>query len=668
MMEFGQPLALWTGVAIALPIIAHLAYQRIAHKVSFSSLRFLRSSSIPRTGRRKPSDWLLLILRILLFVLLALLLADPYWQEPDLENPLSSGSSQSIFVIDCSPSMSGWGAWDEMIEKVGVRLQNSADETFGLLATQKGALTEWTVGTKKEELLKAIEELTPQSSALGIQNLIDRSADLFSPQAGLKKVVCVSDFQKSSWQDMAGSFGEAGITIELLPVGHGEAPWSTRSFNRSIVDARVAPLGTEKVRVWTALRNWEDQRSDINVSIFAGGAVRQTIETSLPPLGSQQVQFILPAQDFAQASVSIDQADAYALDDNQSLWVLPPLPRSFGFWKNPSPKDSDSLEQQFLQAAMESAGDGTWIRWQENKERANEVRMGITGPPLELLLVLGLSRWFEDEDLSIPLDSHLQGGGTVLITPPDDSFVAMNQVFKESGMLSFTFGGINQTIPGIDPFRFEVLAEKSELSRVFSGDSARDLYLSQIKQFITVQEDESLEVPLRDRSGKPLVLVRSFPSGGRLIFFTFRMFPQWTDLPLRNSFLPLLVELCALNQKQESLGGAIRLQAGEAMEIGDNPVDTQNLGLFQMGEKRIEVVHPLVESMPEVINQNELTEALVGNSSSVPADLSVNQVKAQSGIPLWPWFALASAILIITEMILSAPVSKTHNSEESASG
>jgi len=137
---------------------------------------------------------------------------------------------------------------------------------------------------------------------------------------------------------------------------------------------------------------------------------------------------------------------------------------------------------------------------------------------------------------------------------------------------------------------------------------------------------------------------------------------------MRNSFLPLLVELCALNQKQESLGGAIRLQAGEAMEIGDNPVDTQNLGLFQMGEKRIEVVHPLVESMPEVINQNELTEALVGNSSSVPADLSVNQVKAQSGIPLWPWFALASAILIITEMILSAPVSKTHNSEESASG
>ncbi len=668
MMEFGQPLALWAGLAIALPIIAHLAYQRIAHKVSFSSLRFLRSSSIPRTGRRKPSDWLLLLLRILLFVLLTLLLADPYWQEPDLDNPLPLGSSQSILVIDCSPSMAGWGAWDEMMEEIDLRLQNSVDEKFGLLAIQKGALTEWAVGSKKEDLQKAIEELTPQSSALGVQTLIDRSADLFSPQAGLKKVVIFSDFQKSSWQDIAGSFAEEGIEVELLPCGHGENLWSNRSFNRSIVDARVAPFGTEKVRVWTALRNWEDQRSDINVSIFAGGAVRQTIETSLPPLGSQQVQFILPAQDFAQATVSIEQPDAYTLDDNQSLWVLPPLPRSFGFWKNPSPKDSDSLEQQFLQAALESAGDGTWNRWQENKERANEVRMGITGPPLELLLVLGLSGWFEDEGLSIPLDSHLQGGGTVLVTPPDDSFVAMNQILKESGMLSFTFGGINQTMPGIDPFRFEVLAENSELSRVFSGDSARDLYLSQIKQFITVKEGESLEVPLRDRSGKPLVLVRTLPSGGRLIFFTFRMFPQWTDLPLRNSFLPLLVELCALNQKQESIGGSIRLQGGDSMEVGGKPVGTLNLGLFQMGEKRIEVVHPLVESMPEVINRNELTEALVGNPPSVPAGFSGNQVRPKSGIPLWPWFALASAILLVMEMIFSAPASTPLNREESVGG
>jgi hypothetical protein len=87
-----------------------------------------------------------------------------------------------------------------------------------------------------------------------------------------------------------------------------------------------------------------------------------------------------------------------------------------------------------------------------------------------------------------------------------------------------------------------------------------------------------------------------------------------------------------------------------------------------MGEKRIEVVHPLVESMPEVINRNELTEALVGNTPSVPVGFSGNQVRPKSGIPLWPWFALASAILLVIEMILSAPASTPLNREELVSG
>ena len=40
MIEFAQPLALWTGLAVGLPILAHLAYRRII-KNSFSSLRFV---------------------------------------------------------------------------------------------------------------------------------------------------------------------------------------------------------------------------------------------------------------------------------------------------------------------------------------------------------------------------------------------------------------------------------------------------------------------------------------------------------------------------------------------------------------------------------------------------------------------------------------------------
>ena len=104
MIEFAQPLALWTGLLIGVPILAHLAFRRIAHKIPFSSLRFLRTSTIPRSGRKKPSDLMLLLLRVLFFVCLTLILADPYWQEPNPLNLNPQGESEYLFLIDTTPS------------------------------------------------------------------------------------------------------------------------------------------------------------------------------------------------------------------------------------------------------------------------------------------------------------------------------------------------------------------------------------------------------------------------------------------------------------------------------------------------------------------------------------------------------------------------------------
>ena len=52
MIEFAQPTALWTGLLIGLPVLAHMAYRRVTEKFYFPSLRFIRPSQIPRTGKR----------------------------------------------------------------------------------------------------------------------------------------------------------------------------------------------------------------------------------------------------------------------------------------------------------------------------------------------------------------------------------------------------------------------------------------------------------------------------------------------------------------------------------------------------------------------------------------------------------------------------------------
>ena len=116
MIEFAQPAALWTALALGLPLLAHMAYRRVTEKFYFPSLRFIRPSQIPRTGKRTPTDIPLLILRMLLFLALAFLLADPYWKSDAL--PVTEqGSEETLIAIDLSPSMSGWRGLEEAKEE-----------------------------------------------------------------------------------------------------------------------------------------------------------------------------------------------------------------------------------------------------------------------------------------------------------------------------------------------------------------------------------------------------------------------------------------------------------------------------------------------------------------------------------------------------------------------
>ena len=83
MFTFAQPWAFLAMAALALPVLAHMAFRRTTKRQAFPSLRFIRPSRIPRTGRKRPADLLLLLLRIVLFGLLACLLADPRWVTPE---------------------------------------------------------------------------------------------------------------------------------------------------------------------------------------------------------------------------------------------------------------------------------------------------------------------------------------------------------------------------------------------------------------------------------------------------------------------------------------------------------------------------------------------------------------------------------------------------------
>ena len=654
MIEFAQPAALWTALAVGLPILAHMAYRQITQKHPFPSLRFIRPSRIPRTGRKKPTDFFLLLLRILLFLILSALLADPYWKKE--AKPAAAGEGrETLLAIDLSPSMAGWKGLEEA-KALAKRLIEEEEGKVGLVAFGHAILGEWKVGADPATLEKAIDEMAHDWRKGNAQALLDRASSLFTASSTEKKLVVISDFQQSDWQSAYRDLRSLEIDVELRGVGVESEESSRRKGNLSLVEARAVPAGPGKVRVWSVARNWDDEPRQASLALTAGGEVRKRQEITIPPFGSAQAQFILPADDFSEASVELETKDALSLDNKRSLWLKAPPARGFGFWAPDAEDAETSQERSFLKTAVSSAGDSGWNRWESYQDQADALRLGDEQSGIELLMILGLGGWFEEQELGPILQAYLDRGGVALVTP-GQPFVKTISAIRGNDLLEFKFLRVAGGAVRLgNPFRIKALEEDSFLNSVFAGKAARDLYLSAIHRFgILQQVGEGIEVPIRDREERPLALVRTFQSGGRLVFLPFRMNTTWTDLPLRNSFLPLVMELSFGGLKTPSSRAWPVLEPGETWGDGEEVFSAVEPGAFRFGEQWIEVVPSQAESMPEVLSSVDLMQGLGGRSTAPSTDIARVDPSGEEREPLWLWFAILAGSLLIIEMIWSRP-------------
>ena len=662
MIELAQPGALWTALAIGLPILAHMAYRRVSQKHAFPSLRFIRPSQIPRTGRKTPTDFPLLLLRILLFLILAFLLADPHWKT-DSSSASGDIQQETLFALDLSPSMAGWGALEEAKNLLDARVDETEGRS-GMLTFGAEVLDEWAMGTQPEELKEALAELSHDWRKGEAQGMLERVTSLFSDAAASRRLVVVSDFQQSDWQTAWRDFSQSGIECEWIQVGQGDSD-KGRDGNRAVVEARAVPAGPGKLRVWVVARNWEDREVEEKLILYAGGEERESQKILLPPRGSTQAQFILSAGDFSKAVVQVSGDDAFSLDNERAIWLKAPPARRFGFWLDNPDHPQTKEEMAFLNSVMLSMGDRGWNRWESNQDQADGLRLGDEQSSLEFLSVLGLGSWFEQEELSAPLKLHLETGGVALVTP-GDRFSSTASVLNQSNLMDFSFLRVAGAASlNSKPFRIAALEQGGQLEEIFQGKSARDLYLTSIRRFGILRKlGEQVEVPLRDREGRPLALIRRYESGGRLIFLPFRLASTWTDLPLRNSFLPLLAELSRTGVQVSGQRAWPVLEPGETYSATEEFV-AEKPGVFRLGEEWLEVMLSPSESSPDTLALDDLKQSFGGGANPLPVQVDTAGIGDSASESLWLWFVLAATILLVVEMIWSRP--QNENLEETPS-
>lgn len=229
-MDFLNPLLLAGLAAAALPIVVHLINRRRAVRRRFPALEFLIRSQRRLARSLKIRQWLLLALRILALILIPLAMARPFLMSDAGVAEAERLPAGVVFVVDDSASMSyGDGTvWAAAVEAIQGRIDElrpwdkaalvyASKAPSAASAVDDQSLTALTddIG----EIRSAVEDHTPRPYATdltaGLRTAAEILADADLPQ---KRIILVTDRQKSGLNTDALPEGGFDAVIEILDV------------------------------------------------------------------------------------------------------------------------------------------------------------------------------------------------------------------------------------------------------------------------------------------------------------------------------------------------------------------------------------------------------------------------------------------------------------------
>ena len=637
MLTFANSLFLIALAGLTVPVILHLIDRELAVDLKFPSVRFIGKARLPRREKRRLRDLLLLLLRLTLFASVVLAFAQPIWITPQASMAEERQLRQTVYVVDASSSMAGDNAWAEAVSAVGAEISDRADEQAGLIVFADKILVQVEPSNLASAVGEVLSRLEPTYAAGSPALALEHAVRLFHPDAKSRLVV-VSDFQETDWQtDLPGI--PRGVELVLLPVS--ESPGS----NTGIVRVNVLPIGNNLARVMVSVRNYGARKAEPRLSLSGPGIAQE----KYPVLEGGQlstVSFEVDASESRPMRVSLPD-DNYERDNAWHFWVSPPpLIRVLAFL--PHLDEPEAIQGfYFLQTALEVESETDWIRFD-----VTAVDRGFFHESMleeaEVMVFPATGAYFNDDQWEY-LRSFLEQGGTALMLP-GASFPKFFRNLQTRGFMQSRFIGLaGNTNERLEPFHFGHISPNSGLADVFTREAAKDLYLVNIYRYVRLHLNGEETKLLAFENGDAALL--ALPVGkGNLYVSTFAFDPSWTDLPLRNSFLPLVRELVEegfdLDRQRNRLyvEEVVQLLVGEMDRPGTLEVEGQ---FWEVN------VNPSESTLARVDTRQWLPSVLTGEpiqvaQASVPPPLGATGGQDK---PLWPWFLMIALAALFLESL-----------------
>jgi hypothetical protein len=693
-LRFGSGEFLAALAAAALPILIHLINRRRARVRPFSAVAFLLSSNKRVARKLKLRQLLLLLVRTFLIACIPLALSKPIYESEAGDLAASPGPSATVLVLDNSLSMAYRLGEKRLFDRARERARAligdlSREATVGLLlAAPRGAGGEPEVAADLTfdhgQVRDALDAAKVTWRGSDLEMAVRRADQLLAVSPlPVKRILVLTDLARHAWPTRGASPSPLPITsggsLLVHDVADGEA-----LPNRAVVSVEVAPapdLGAGGHRVTAGISNFSPTpAAGVPVELRVGGRVVARGFVDLPPRGTVEKVFHhrFPEGGIVEGEVALapdalpeDDVRRFALDVRRPARAL---------IVDGDPRPLPHLDEVFyLERALRIAGSPVRIRVTLPDERP---RLPFAGHDVIFLCnVRELSARRASE-----LQTFVERGGGLFVSVGDQVEAEYYNALLGAVLPRRLRSPRDVTYGGGSPVRFARPALAHPVLSVFSADALDGLVSGEVRRYFHLEPGPDDGVLLRYDDGAA-ALVAGKHGRGRVLLLTTSIDRDWTDLPIRTAYLPLVQQAARYLARTLDAPGAGEVQVGQARTIalgdeGAEEVLVRGPGGLQVrfgpdevrgkralsftrtevpGTYRVSILRPGETEVAGVFSVNppplesDLTRLPAGQAArlSTPrADDPGAFAAAVGRTALWPWIALALLAFLLAEGFL----------------
>jgi len=539
MLTFLNTIILAGLAAIILPLLIHLLTRQKLKKISFSSISFLKLLQTQKMRRVRLKEILLLILRtlILLFIVLA-------FARPALKGPLATGvrahaKTTVAILLDNSMSMGRetprgsvfQQAADRALEVVG--LLKEGDEAFLILFSDAPTLVTPEATHNFSGLRRLILEAQPSHKPTDLRKALLSTYDLLEGSQNLnKEIYLLTDMQRPAWEALREDSLRVGggARLYLLSMVR-DAQWSNLAVN-SVDYSDQLPEAGKPLRLSAKVSNLAHQASEnAIVELYLDQTRRAQQGIQLAPEQTQGISFTTVVADPGIHTGYVEVTDHQLISDNRRYFTLNVPHQIRVLITGDDPRASFYL-QTALRPDDEASGVmiPTTIAVDDLRHRdLDQVDVVILADVPEL-----------DGDGLSKLDRFVRQGGGLLILLGgginhhfynDRLLKRLCPVTIQEALGSPTQRGSYLTIDQVD--------YDHPVFQVFRRTEQEEFPSPRFYMAYDVASGEGATVLASFNNGSP-ALVESKTGRGRVLFMATAVDPDWTDMPIRGAFIPLV--------------------------------------------------------------------------------------------------------------------------------